>query len=132
MKIASKEYVVKRMSELMLNPKKKFSQNFLTDYDTVKESVDALSLNEEDVIIEIGPGLGALTQELLDRGNSLYAYEIDEDMYNHLSQVFNRSSNLQLFNQDFLKADLNFFSNKMIKVISNVPYNITTPIIEKL
>ena len=77
MKIASKEYVVKRMSELMLNPKKKYSQNFLTDYDVVKESVDSLSLIDSDIILEIGPGLGALTQELLDRGNLLYAYEID-------------------------------------------------------
>lgn len=132
MKIASKEYVVKRMSELMLNPKKKYSQNFLTDYDTVKESVDALNINESDAILEIGPGLGSLTQELLDRCSLLYAYEIDVDMYNHLKQVFSRYDKFQLYNQDFLKADLSFLMNKKVKVISNVPYNITTPIIEKI
>lgn len=132
MKIASKEYVVKRMSELMLNPKKKYSQNFLTDYDVVKESVDSLSLIDRDIILEIGPGLGALTQELLDRGNLLYAYEIDEDMYKHLNEVFSRNTNFHLFNQDFLKVDLSFLLDRSVKVISNVPYNITTPIIEKI
>lgn len=130
--IASKEYVIKRMTELMINPKKKFSQNFLTSYEVVKESVDSLHLESEDVIIEIGPGLGALTQELLNRGNQVYAYDIDLDMVNHLKEVFKGYSNFHLFNQDFMKTDLSSFEGKKVKVISNVPYNLTTPIIEKI
>ncbi len=132
MKIASKEYVIKRMSSLMINPKKKYSQNFLVDYDVVKRSVDNLSLSVDDIVVEIGPGLGALTQEILDRGNQVYAYEIDEDMYRSLKEEMKLYPNLHLENVDFLKVDLSFLKNKSVKVISNVPYNLTTPIIEKI
>ena len=132
MKIASKEYVIKRMSSLMINPKKKYSQNFLIDYDVVKRSVDNLSLSSDDIVVEIGPGLGALTQEILDRGNQVYAYEIDEDMYRSLKEEMKQYPNLHLENVDFLKVDLSFLKNKSVKVISNVPYNLTTPIIEKI
>lgn len=132
MKIASKEYVIKRMSSLMINPKKKYSQNFLIDYDVVKRSVDNLSLSIDDIVVEIGPGLGALTQEILDRGNQVYAYEIDEDMYRSLKEEMKQYPNLHLENVDFLKVDLSFLKNKSVKVISNVPYNLTTPIIEKI
>ena len=133
MKIASKEYVIKRLTTLMINPKKKYSQNFLTDYDTVKESVDSLSLDvKTDIVIEIGPGLGALTQELLNRGVEVYAYEIDIDMVNHLKDVFKSHSNFHLENIDFLKVDLKQFTGKSVKVISNVPYSLTPPIIEKI
>ena len=54
MKIASKEYVIKKLTALMINPKKKYSQNFLTDYETVKESVNSLNLGEDEVVVEIG------------------------------------------------------------------------------
>ena len=132
MKIASKEFVVTKMTELMITPKKHFSQNFLTDYDVVKESIDALDVKEDEMVIEVGPGLGALTQELLERNYQVDAYEIDEDMVNHLSKQFNKFSNFSLNNIDFLKVDLSKYQGKKIKFISNVPYNITTPLIEKI
>ena len=129
--IASKEYVVTKMTELMLTPKKHFSQNFLTDYDVVTSSVDALNVKEEKVI-EIGPGLGALTQELLNRNYDVDAYEIDVDMVNHLKEEFKSYNNFSLYNEDFLKLDLSKYEGKELKFISNVPYNVTTPIIEKI
>lgn len=129
--IASKEYVVTKMTELMLTPKKHFSQNFLTDYDVVTSSVDALNVKEEKVI-EIGPGLGALTQELLNRNYDVDAYEIDVDMVNHLKEEFKSYNNFSLYNEDFLKVDLSKYEGKELKFISNVPYNVTTPIIEKI
>ena len=132
MNIASKEYVVKRLTELMITPKKKYSQNFLTDFETVSSSLDALNVQEDEIVIEIGPGLGALTQELLRRNYQVYAYEIDEDMYKHLDEVFKGYSNFHLFHLDFLKADLKEYQGKKIKFISNVPYNLTTPIIERI
>ena len=132
MKIASKEFVVTKMTELMITPKKHFSQNFLTDYDVVKESIDALDVKEDEMVIEVGPGLGALTQELLERNYQVDAYEIDEDMVNHLSKQFNKFSNFSLNNIDFLQVDLSKYQGKKIKFISNVPYNITTPLIEKI
>ena len=129
--IASKEYVVTKMTELMLTPKKHFSQNFLTDYDVVVDSVDALNVNDEKVI-EIGPGLGALTQELLIRNYDVDAYEIDKDMVSHLNNEFKDYSNFTLYNEDFLKVNLGKYECKKLKFISNVPYNVTTPIIEKI
>jgi 16S rRNA (adenine1518-N6/adenine1519-N6)-dimethyltransferase len=132
MKIASKEYVIKRLTELMITPKKKYSQNFLTDYQTVVEAINSLSLKDDDVVIEVGPGLGALSQELLDRNVNLYAYEIDLNMYNHLIDVFAWSHTFHVDNIDFMKVDLKQFEGKTIKFISNVPYNITTPLIEKI
>ena len=132
MKIASKEFVVTKMTELMITPKKHFSQNFLTDSDVVKESVDALDVKENEMVIEVGPGLGALTQELLERNYQVDAYEIDEDMVNHLNKQFEKYSNFSLNNIDFLKVNLTKYQGKKIKFISNVPYNITTPLIEKI
>ncbi len=129
--IASKEYVVTKMTELMLTPKKHFSQNFLTDYDVVTSSVDALNVTKEKVI-EIGPGLGALTQELLNRNYDVDAYEIDVDMVNHLKEEFKSYNNFSLYNEDFLKVDLSKYEGIELKFISNVPYNVTTPIIEKI
>ena len=132
MKIASKEFVVTKMTELMITPKKHFSQNFLTDYDVVKDSVDALNVVDGEQVIEVGPGLGALTQELLDRNFSVDAYEIDPDMVSHLSSYFKTYPKFNLENIDFLKVDLNKYNGKSIRFISNVPYNITTPLIEKI
>lgn len=132
MKIASKEFVVTKMTELMITPKKHFSQNFLTDFEVVEDAVNALNVNEKEQVIEIGPGLGALTQELLERNYIVDAYEIDEDMVKHLSSYFQRYPNFNLQNVDFLKVNLNKYEGKKIKFISNVPYNITTPLIEKI
>lgn len=132
MPIASREYVIKTMTKLMINPKKKYSQNFLTDEAVVKDSIDSLNLKPEEVVIEIGPGLGALTEEISKRKVYLYAYEIDSDMYNHLLETFDNYENIHLYNLDFLKVDLSYFNGKRVKVVSNVPYNLTTPIIEKI
>ena len=132
MKIASKEFVVTKMTELMITPKKHFSQNFLTDFEAVNDAVNSLDVKENEQVIEVGPGLGALTQELLDRNYSVDAYEIDEDMVNHLYSHFQRYPKFSLQNVDFLKVDLSKYEGKRIKFISNVPYNITTPLIEKI
>ena len=132
MKIASKEFVIKKMSELMITPKKKFSQNFLTDYPTVVEAIDALEIEDDDVIIEIGPGLGALSQEIIERGYKLDAYDIDEDMVSHLKKYFSFYPSFHVEKEDFLKVDLSKYEGKKVKFISNIPYNITTPLIEKI
>lgn len=127
--VASKEFVVKKMTELMLTPKKKFSQNFLTDYEAVKASID--SLGDSLQTIEIGPGLGALTQEMDNRNIKVDAYDIDKDMFNHLSTFFQNSNNVKVYNEDFMKVDLSKYQEE-VNIISNVPYNITTPLIEKI
>jgi 16S rRNA (adenine1518-N6/adenine1519-N6)-dimethyltransferase len=109
--VASKEFVVKKMTELMLTPKKKFSQNFLTDYEAVKASID--SLGDSLQTIEIGPGLGALTQEMDNRNIKVDAYDIDKDMFNHLSTFFENSNNVKVYNEDFMKVDLSKYQEEV-------------------
>lgn len=126
--IASREYVIKTMVSLLANPKKKYSQNFLTDFETVKKS--CLALNDVKTIIEIGPGLGALTEELINLNKEVYSYEIDKTMVEHLNNYFANKSNFHIIEGDFLKQELNY--NQEVSFISNIPYSLTTPIIEKV
>lgn len=130
--ICSREYVIKKLTELLAKPQKKYSQNFLVDYDVVKSSIDALSLAEEDEVIEIGPGLGALSEEIINRNHVLNAFEIDAVMCEHLTSTFKNNPKFKLYHGDFLKQDLIFLNDKSLCVISNLPYNLTTPIIEKI
>lgn len=127
MRIASKEFVIKKMTELMISPKKKYSQNFLVNLDVVKDIVDNL---KEENIIEIGPGLGALSEEILLRDKNLLAYEIDEEMCKHLEAYFSFYKKFQLIKGDFLKNK--FTLDGEYDVVSNLPYSLTTPIIEKV
>lgn len=131
MKIASREYVVKKMTELMIFPKKKYSQNFLVNPEIVEKSVEALDLTSEDTIIEIGPGLGALTQGLVETGNKVISYEIDKDLIEYLKSTFRNHSNFSVINEDIVKARIDT-EIASLKIISNLPYNLTTPIIEKV
>lgn len=126
--IASREFVIKTMVKILSNPKKKYSQNFLTDYEVVKKSVEALG--DIDTVIEIGPGLGALTEELALKNKNVFAYEIDVTMVNHLKEYFSNKANVKIIKGDFLKQKLMF--DETISFISNIPYSLTTPIIEKV
>ena len=130
--IASREFIVKKLAELITEPKKRYSQNFLTDHFTVSKAVDALLESECDEVIEIGPGLGALSEDVLNRNKKLTAFEIDVVMVGHLKEYFKKRSIFEVVEGDFLKADLSRFKNKKIGVISNLPYNLTTPLIEKV
>ena len=83
--IANKEYVINKLNELSLYAKKNFGQNFLVNDDISKKIVSALDIKENDIILEIGPGLGALSYHLSLYENDVYLYDIDEDMVNHLN-----------------------------------------------
>ena len=104
--IANKEYVINKLNELSLYAKKNFGQNFLVNDDISKKIVSALDIKENDTILEIGPGLGALSYHLSLYENDVYLYDIDEDMVNHLNKVFINKRNVKVINQDFLKVDL--------------------------
>ena len=129
--IANKEYVINKLNELSLYAKKNFGQNFLVNDDISKKIVSALDIKENDTILEIGPGLGALSYHLSLYENDVYLYDIDEDMVNHLNKVFSNKRNVKVINQDFLKVNLENIEGE-IKVIGNLPYYITTPLIEKI
>ena len=116
----------------MYKAKKRYGQNFLIDYLVIDKIIDSVSINSNDKIIEIGPGKGYLTKELINYNVDLYSFEIDKDMTNYLDKYISDKTNI--IYDDFLNINLNnyFNSNDNIHVIANIPYYITTPIIEHI
>lgn len=117
--------------------KKSFGQNFLVDENILHKIINHAELDKTIGIIEIGPGLGALTQHLANHAKKVLAYEIDEFMLEVLKETLGAYDNVKIINQDILKAniisDINKYLNdcEKIVVIANLPYYITTPIIFK-
>ena len=116
------------------NFKKKFGQNFLQDKNIIKKISNVSNPSSDDLIIEIGPGAGSLTEELVEKSKVL-AYEIDEDLRSTLEEKF-KDKNIDIIFDDFLnrniKEDLKEYKYKKLYVIANLPYYITTPIINKI
>jgi len=112
-------------------PKKRFGQNFLQDENILNKIVKEINPQPDDLIIEIGPGYGALTQKLLSATPNLIAVEIDNELAASLKERF---SQMNLINEDFLETDLSKLSTdgKKLRVVGNIPYNITSPILFKL
>ena len=125
--IASKSYVRQVMGEL--KAKKKYGQNFLIDANIV-DNIAKGACDRELKTIEIGPGLGALTERLLVYSKDVDAYEIDEDMYERLKENL-VDERLHLYLEDFLKCDLSRYQEK-VNICANLPYYVTTPILFKI
>ncbi len=117
--------------------KKKFSQNFLLDENIISNIIDSAEIDSNTGVIEIGPGLGALTKQILSKAKHALIYEIDKELIPYLQGFFEEFKNWDLVNTDVLKADINSDIKKYLNgverivVISNLPYHITTPIIMK-
>lgn len=126
--------VIKILSEKNMHAKKMYGQNFLLDKNVLKKIVEVSSITKDDIVIEIGPGIGCLTEYLCLNSKRVICYEIDKDMVDILNEnLLKNYNNLEIINCDFLKADLSGFSNlDNVKVVANLPYYITTPIIFKL
>lgn len=116
------------------NFKKKFGQNFLKDKNIIKKIVNLIDLKSDDLVIEIGTGSGVLTEEI-EKECRVISYEIDKDLEEFLNDKF-KDKNVLLINDDFLKRDVKKDLEKEkynnLYVIANLPYYITTPIINKL
>ncbi|MCC8212598.1 16S rRNA (adenine(1518)-N(6)/adenine(1519)-N(6))-dimethyltransferase RsmA [Streptococcus agalactiae] len=118
--------------------KKSFGQNFLTDTNILQKIVDTAEIDRGVNVIEIGPGIGALTEFLAENAAEVMAFEIDDRLIPILADTLARFDNVQVVNQDILKADLQTqiqaFKNPdlPIKVVANLPYYITTPILMHL
>ncbi|HGK6998563.1 TPA: 16S rRNA (adenine(1518)-N(6)/adenine(1519)-N(6))-dimethyltransferase RsmA [Streptococcus agalactiae] len=118
--------------------KKSFGQNFLTDTNILQKIVDTAEIDKGVNVIEIGPGIGALTEFLAENSAEVMAFEIDDRLIPILADTLARFDNVQVVNQDILKADLQTqiqaFKNPdlPIKVVANLPYYITTPILMHL
>ena len=113
---------------------KKFGQNFLINSAVLEEIIDAAGVTKDDFVIEIGPGIGTMTQYLCEAARQVIAVEIDTNLIPILQDTLSEYDNVQVLNQDILKVDINALANeynngKPIKVVANLPYYITTPII---
>ena len=124
------------MDKYHITANKNLGQNFLIDDDTVSGIVDAANVSKDDLIIEIGPGLGTLTKELLDRAGKVICIELDKRMIEILTDRFSMYDNFKVLNDDVLKVNLKELIEKekvkTTKIVANLPYYITTPIIMKL
>lgn len=112
-------------------PKKSLGQNYLTDENICRNIVNAFNIQPEDNVLEIGPGKGAITKFILEKTKNLKVIELDNENCKILSDKF---PELKIINKDFLKLDLSEFSSGSgkLRIIGNIPYNITSPIIFKL
>lgn len=113
---------------------KSLGQNFLIDENILRKIVDSAELTKEDVVIEIGPGAGTLTRALAQEAGKVVAIEIDKNLLPILEETLGDLDNVCIINQDILKADLHQIvkeqaGTKKVKVVANLPYYITTPII---
>ncbi len=137
MDFSSKKAVQRQLAGEGLKPKKGLGQNFLTDESVLFDIVSAAELDAESCVLEIGPGMGVLTRELAKQAEKVVAVEIDTTILPVLTKNLAEFQNVTVVNQDILKVDLDalfteHFGNRPVKVIANLPYYITTPIIMKL
>lgn len=120
------------LSEMGIKPKKGLSQNFLIDGNILRKMIETADLHKGDVVVEIGPGPGALTEALLDKGASVIAIEKDENLANHLKRFQN--GKLQIIIDDFRNIRFKRLLKKghKVKVIANIPYSLTGIILQEL
>lgn len=110
--------------------RKRFGQNFLHDHNIIDNILSYIQLSESQHWVEIGPGMGALTEHLLREKVRLDVVELDRDLVSHLQNKFDRFDNLTIHSADALKFDFSALasSNKKLRIIGNLPYNISTPL----
>lgn len=135
MSLKNKTYEI--LEKYNARAKKQFGQNFLIDENILNNIVESSNICNQDLIIEIGPGIGSLTEKLIETGAKIISFEIDRDMGEILKDRFSGIPNFELVLQDILKADLNKYIDESnivgkVKVVANLPYYITTPIIFNL
>ena len=128
------------MKKYNIKANKSLGQNFLINDEVIENIVKSSNLSKEDMVIEIGPGLGTLTKRLLEEAGKVLCVELDKKMINILQDRFSKNDKFEVINEDILKVDLNQIIKenkkdnniKNVKIVANLPYYITTPIIMKL
>ena len=128
------------MKKYKIKANKNLGQNFLIDKNVIDDIVSGANIEQGDLVIEIGPGLGSLTALLLEKAKKVICIELDKRMIKILNERFVAYRNIEILNEDVLKIDLNSLINderkitqyKNVKIVANLPYYITTPIIMML
>ena len=131
------KYLIKKYK---IKANKSLGQNFLIDDTVIEDIVGGASIGKDDLVIEIGPGLGSMTALLVEKAKKVICVELDKKMIKILNDRFIADDNIELINEDVLKLDLNKLIKqekeqneiKDVKIVANLPYYITTPIIMKL
>lgn len=110
--------------------KKRLGQNFLIDGQTISDIIDFAGIEKDDTVIEIGPGVGFVTEQLIKHAKQVIAIELDEEAINELKKL--DAPNLKIIHNDILKQDLSELCDGKVKIVANIPYYITSPIIAHL
>lgn len=134
------KYSPKQMNELLenneFNLKKKFGQNFIVDENLIDSIVNKSNIDDETLVIEIGPGAGSLTYKLAKKAKNVLCYEVDKTLKPILNETLKEFGNVEIVFNDFLKTDiltdLKKYKYKRLYVVANLPYYITTPILVKI
>lgn len=133
-KLVSPQRTIEIIKKYEFTFRKKFGQNFLIDERVIERIIHAADISKEDCVLEIGPGIGALTQYLANSAGRVVAVEIDQKLIPILEDTLSGFDNVTVINRDILKTDLQeiadtWHGGKPLKVVANLPYYITTPII---
>ena len=110
--------------------KKRLGQNFLINPEVIFDIIEFSGITKEDIVLEIGPGVGFVTEQLVKRAKKVIAVELDEEAVKELEKL--NCDNLEIIQQDILKTDISALSDEKVKVVANIPYYITSPIIAHL
>ena len=133
---SSAQHVREILETRGLSPRKRFGQNFLIRTDVAERIVEHAHLREDDALVEIGPGTGALTTHLIGRVRRLVAIEKDLGLAEYLTEEFGDMPGVEIRQGDFLEADLASIASstgaEKLMIVGNIPYNITTPVIERI
>ena len=110
--------------------KKKLGQNFLIDKDVIQTILDTAEIKKDDTVVEIGGGIGFVTEQLVNFSDHVNVIELDDDAIEMLEKI--NSPHLNIIHNDILKTDISQFAQSGIKIVANIPYYITSPIIAHL
>ena len=136
MNTTSKKVITQLLNKYELAPLKKFGQNFLCDLNIVEKIADSMHISNEDCVLEVGPGLGSLTQAIARHAKQVVAVEIDKGMICALKEVLADTTNITVLEGDILKTDIRSIADSMFygsfHACGNLPYYITAPCILKL
>lgn len=135
--LGSAKNTIEILQKYHISLQKKFGQNFLIDKNILEKIVDAAHVTANDCVLEIGPGIGTMTQYLAERAKNVIAVEVDKNLIPVLQDTLSSYNNVTIINQDILKTDLHRIieehgGGRPVKVAANLPYYITTPIIMAL
>lgn len=133
-KLSNPQKTIEIIKKYQFMFQKKFGQNFLIDSYVLDKIIKASDVNKDDFVLEIGPGIGTMTQYLAENSREVLAVEIDKNLIPILNETLSNYDNVTILNKDILKVDIKEIADernngKPIKVIANLPYYITTPII---